>query len=158
MPCDLVEKARARKLRYRAREHAKKFGPGAGDQRGKHGNHAKADAAGRWNDGKLVSTDGYVKIRVGVEHPLADPNGYAYEHLLVWVSAGRAIPEENEILHHSNEVKSDNRLGNLELKVRPDHGRHHIQGRQRDPQTGRLLTRAGRLLDGIEHNEFQETK
>ena len=115
MPCDLVEKARARKLRYRAREHAKKFGPGAGDQRGKHGNHAK------------------VKIRVGVEHPLADPNGYAYEHLLVWVSAGRAIPEENEILHHSNEVKSDNRLGNLELKVRPDHGRHHIQGRQRDP-------------------------
>ena len=27
----------------------------------------------RWNTSRIVSTHGYVKVRVGVEHPLADP-------------------------------------------------------------------------------------
>lgn len=32
---------------------------------------------GRWNDDRMIASNGYVKLRVGVEHPLADPNGYA---------------------------------------------------------------------------------
>ena len=29
---------------------------------------------------KTISMDGYVKVKVGTKHHLADSNGYAYEH------------------------------------------------------------------------------
>lgn len=73
----------------------------------------------------LMDSHGYVKVRVGAGHPLADPNGYAYEHLVVWVAAGRARPGPDEILHHANGDKTDNRLENLELLSRAEHGLEH---------------------------------
>jgi hypothetical protein len=85
----------------------------------------KSSTHGRWNDGQILSSHGYVKVRVGPEHPLADPNGYAYEHLLVWVSAGNARQAAGWVLHHRNETKTDNRLSNLELKRRSDHSVEH---------------------------------
>ena len=109
--------------------------------KGVHDNHAAADRQHRWTDERMVNADGYVKLRVGVEHPLADPNGYAYEHLVVWVSAGNDRPPPGWMLHHRNEVKGDNRIGNLELITISDHNRHHIAGRKRDGR-GRLLPKA----------------
>ena len=108
------------------------------DNRGKHGNHIHGSSHPRWNKGKLLTDDGYVKIRVGLNHPLADPNGYAFEHLVVWVSAGNPIPNENELLHHKNEDKQDNRYGNLELKTRSNHNTLHNALRGRDG-LGRFL-------------------
>lgn len=93
--------------------------------RGKHKNHARASRQHRWSPGGSVSSNGYVKIRAGKHHPLADQNGYAYEHLVVWVSAGNSKPENDEILHHRNEDKTDNRLENLELMKRTDHSKMH---------------------------------
>jgi len=52
--------------------------------KGKHNNHAKADSQHRWQDLPQIASTGYVKLRVGKGHPLADPNGYAYAHLLIW--------------------------------------------------------------------------
>ncbi len=66
-----------------------------------------------------------MKIRVGEDHPLADPNGYAYEHLLVWISAGHPRPDEGELIHHRNEDKTDNRLQNLTLVHRVEHSKTH---------------------------------
>ncbi|WP_081056197.1 HNH endonuclease [Burkholderia vietnamiensis] len=79
----------------------------------------------RWNNGRMLSNDGYVKVRVGVEHPLADPNGYAYEHLIVWVSAGNSRPAAGFHLHHKNENRTDNRYSNLELLTIPEHAAEH---------------------------------
>lgn len=94
----------------------------------------------RWNDGRQISSHGYVKIRVGVDHPLADPNGYAYEHLLVWVSAGRERPPKGWLLHHKNDDKTDNRLSNLELLRRGVHNALHLaEHPRRCATTGRLL-------------------
>ena len=126
---------------------------------GTHGNHAKASRQHRWSEEKMIADNGYVKLRVGKTHPLADPNGYAYEHLVVWCAAGRERPKRGETIHHKNDVKTDNRLDNLELKTRTDHNRLHMRERQRDPATGRLLPRvgkrrAGALLDGVEHKAF----
>lgn len=98
---------------------------------GKHGNHARGSQHYRWNQ-HIVSAEGYVKIRVGITHPLADPNGYAYEHLLVWVSAGNPMPAPGELLHHDNEDKQDNRIENLKLETRGDHNAHHNGIRGRD--------------------------
>ena len=120
------------------------------DGRGKNpkswNNTKRGSAHYRWNADRMESDAGYVKIRVGIEHPLADPNGYAYEHLVVWCAAGNPRPGEGELLHHRNEDKTDNRYSNLELTTRPDHNRHHIAHRRRDA--------AGRLLDGVEHNGY----
>jgi len=94
------------------------------DGRGKN-RKPKGPASHRWSDERMLSDEGYVKVRVGVEHPLADPNGYAYERLVVWCAAGRPRPAPGELLHHKNEHKTDNRLGNLELLTRPEHAAEH---------------------------------
>jgi hypothetical protein len=141
-----LEKARERKKRYLARKHEERFGRNAGDQRGRHSNHRRAASHPRWNDTRIESSTGYVKIRVGIDHPLADPNGYAYEHLVVWVAAGRAAPPPGFVLHHRNEVKDDNRLDNLEVKSRADHNAEHLTDRSRDA--------LGRLVDGKMHRKF----
>jgi hypothetical protein len=62
------------------------------DGRGRHGNHVRGGAHPRWNHGRMLSEHGYVKVRLGPFHPLSDPNGYAYEHTLVAVTAlGRLL-------------------------------------------------------------------
>lgn len=110
----------------------KSTGVGRGSNPASWGHHKSGPDHPRWNRERMVSDHGYIKLRVGKEHPLADPNGYAYEHLVVWVSAGRPRPSDGETLHHRNEDKSDNRIGNLELLTRPEHSRHHDTERGRD--------------------------
>jgi len=87
---------------------------------------------------------------------LADPNGYAYEHLVVWVSAGNTKPERGFLLHHINGHKDDNRIENLELMSRATHNRLHNKNKKRDTDTGQFVGKhaAGRLLDGRKWNEF----
>lgn len=130
----------------------KPTGVGRGNNPASHGNSRRGSSHHRWNRGRLFSSDGYVKVRVGVDHPLADPNGYAYEHLVVWCSAGSPKPSENEVLHHINEDKTDNRLANLRLMNR---GLHTIEEHLDRGSDGRFTKKAaGRTLDGRTHDEF----
>ena len=117
--------------------------------KGVHRNQPKASRQHRWKAGSRPGSTGHVKVRVGVGHPLADPNGYAYEHLVVWVAAGNPRPTRGQVLHHINEDKTDNRIDNLQLMTKAEHNRLHNTERGRD-ERGRLLGKkaAGRLLDG----------
>lgn len=108
--------------------------------RGKHTNHARGSNHPRWNDGRMVTEDGYVKVRVGVGHPLADPHGYAYEHIVVWAASDRRPPRRDELLHHKNGDKADNRLDNLERITRKRHSELHAAESQRD-ERGRFAGR-----------------
>ncbi len=50
---------------------------------------------------------------------------YIYEHHYVyWKHTGICI-NENQIIHHLNENKHDNRFDNLELQTRKGHASHH---------------------------------
>ena len=110
------------------------------DGRGRHGHHVRGETHPRWNATKILTKQGYVKLRVGRTHPLADPNGYAYEHVVAWVAAGNPEPREDEVLHHRNGNKTDNRIENLELFTRGEHNSEHLETRERD-ERGRLLPR-----------------
>lgn len=74
----------------------------------------------------MVSEGGYIKVRVGCDHPLADPNGYAYEHAMVWISAGNPPLGPGEIIHHKDKDKTNNRINNLEVMTRADHCALHV--------------------------------
>ena len=107
--------------------------------KGFHLNHPRASRHGRWRRGPLLSSHGYVKVRVGPSHPLADPHGYAYEHLLVWVAAGNPRPARSVCLQWWNEDRTDNRIENLYVITRAE--RERRKNALRDPR-GRLLSNA----------------
>jgi hypothetical protein len=82
---------------------------------------------GMWKGGRSVASNGYVLIRVGTDHHLADVRGYAYEHRLVAEEKlGRRLKRE-EVIHHLNHDKSDNRPENIE--VMPSRAHHHVEHR-----------------------------
>lgn len=89
---------------------------------------------------------------------MSDPNGYAFEHLVVWVAAGNQRPPLGFVLHHINHDKTDNRLENLEMITVGEHNALHNSERGRD-EKGRFIGKkaAGRLLDGREHNGMPDT-
>lgn len=124
------QKARARQRRYRARKHDERFGADVGDMRGRHGNHAAGERNGKFNRGRLLTSQGYVLLRVSKDYhrafgPPRLRGAYAYEHDLVAEKAiGRRL-RTDEIVHHRNGQRDDNRPGNLELMTRSDHAREH---------------------------------
>lgn len=52
-------------------------------------------------------------------------NRYCYEHYLVYWQTYGVLPKPNEIIHHKNENKHDNRPSNLEIKPRRKHTSDH---------------------------------
>lgn len=107
---------------------------------------ARASRHPRWQRGRIIASNGYVKVRVGRTHPLADTRGYAYEHLVVWVSAGNPRPTGSLTLHHRNGDRTDNRLENLEPIDRATHAQLHSQSRPRD-RAGRYCVKPEGAFD-----------
>lgn len=75
------------------------------------------DKHSSWKGGKTIK-DGYVYIRLRPTDPyysMAKKGGYIREHRLVMAKhLGRCLLRD-EIVHHKNGVKGDNRIENLEL-------------------------------------------
>lgn len=77
-----------------------------------------------WRGGRVMSR-GYVLVYLP-DHPDADVRGYVPQHRLVMESmVGRRLRPE-EIVHHKNHARTDNRPENLELfSSNLEHVRHH---------------------------------
>lgn len=67
-----------------------------------------------WNGGRSVDKSGYILVKAD-HHPFANPNGYVREHRLVYEKFIGRFLRKDEIIHHINGVKDDNRIGNLKL-------------------------------------------
>lgn len=73
-------------------------------------------------------TIGYIALRIDGK--------YVYEHrYLMERMIGRKL-ERNELVHHKNHDKTDNRPENLELTTRDKHGKYHAIEHYKQPDRG----------------------
>ena len=80
-----------------------------------------------------VPNNGYFYVRVPT-HPNATSTGYVYEHRFVMEQHLGRFLDPSEVVHHENEIKTDNRIENLELTTHPDHSKTHGAERSRAAQ------------------------
>jgi DNA modification methylase len=91
----------------------------------------------RWNGGRLVDKEGYVRIRQP-EHPRSDARGYVLESRLRMEEAIGRFLMPQEVVHHINEQPGDNQIENLKLYAsQAEHMAEHAVERRRDA-AGRL--------------------
>jgi len=96
----------------------------------------RGKAHGRWGGGRHKHTEGYVYIHVEALLPkdqqayggMADKRGYILEHRLVAARKLGRVLTEQEVAHHVNGIKDDNRAENIEVFVSAsDHRCHHVE-------------------------------
>lgn len=146
-------KAAARRRRYRERQKVAKYGPESigVNMSGRHGNHARGPANARYRGGEMRTSEGYVAVKVAAGHHLRQAHGYAYQHRLVAEETlGRRLGPD-EVVHHRNGVRHDNRPENLEVTTRGEHAREHGAHPEARDDLGRF--KPGRRHDPAEWPE-----
>lgn len=89
----------------------------------------KREGNPNWKGGRSVASNGYVLVKVGTDHPMADVRGYAYEHRLVAAEKlGRPL-QPGEQAHHADENKQNNAPDNIEPE--PSIAHHRAKHRKR---------------------------
>jgi len=73
-----------------------------------------------WKGGRTIDDNGYVRIYCR-EHPNVDSKGYVREHSLVMEKHLGRYLLSGETIHHKNGIRRDNRIENLELRLRNHH-------------------------------------
>lgn len=77
---------------------------------------------------KKKRADGYIKVYCPT-HPMATKDGYVMEHILVMEKhIGRTITRD-EVVHHKNHIRDDNRIENLQLMTFKEHSSLHMKER-----------------------------
>ena len=77
-----------------------------------------------WTGGRWARKDGYVFV-LKHGHPMARPSGYVFEHRLVMSEHLKRTLLKNEIVHHINGIRNDNRIENLKLMTHSEHSSLH---------------------------------
>jgi hypothetical protein len=78
-----------------------------------------------WKGGKRTGrTDEYVQI-YKPDHPNASKEGYVMEHRFVMEQFLGRLLVEDEVVHHINGIRADNRIENLQLMRHGEHTRYH---------------------------------
>lgn len=77
---------------------------------------------------KKKRSDGYICIYFP-DHPKSTKDGYIMEHdLIMECLIGRHLGD-NEVVHHKNKIRDDNRKENLQLMTKSEHASLHLKER-----------------------------
>jgi len=100
------------------------------------GQHGKTkDRHSTWKGGRFKEHHGYVYVRLypgDFFYPMIDANSYVREQRLMMARhLGRCLLP-NEVVHHENGVKDDNRLDNLVLLTKGQHRGLHNRRQNRN--------------------------
>lgn len=68
-----------------------------------------------WRGGRKVDKNGYIYVWVGYDYPNATADGYLFEHRYVLEKQLKRHLKPNEVIHHKDGNKQNNRIDNLEL-------------------------------------------
>ena len=71
---------------------------------------------------KIDKNIGYVRVYCPM-HPKANTWGYVYEHIVIAEQAIGRFTTKNEVVHHKNGIRWDNRPENLEVMDKHDHSK-----------------------------------
>ena len=77
-----------------------------------------------WNIEKIVKTGNY-RYAVVKNHPKATKNGYVLLHRVIMENHLNRLLDDNEVVHHINGDKLDNRIENLQAMLNSEHVRLH---------------------------------
>lgn len=83
----------------------------------------------KFHKGHIITHNGYKMILVP-DHPYADSKGYVREHRYVMEKHLGRYLNPDELVHHRNEDKLDNRIENLALDKLANHTSLHHTGRK----------------------------
>ena len=83
-----------------------------------------------FKNGRRIDSNGYVIVLVG-------PKKIEYEHRVIMENHINRKLEGNEIVHHKNGNRADNRIENLAIMGKRDHDRYHtIERHKTEPRFG----------------------
>ena len=103
-----------------------------------------------YHKGYITTWAGYIKVS-RPDHPRADSKGYVHEHVLMAESAIGRYLKDNEVAHHRNGIKDDNRVENLEVMDRIKHKSIHSRKtrKQANPEVARLMLDCGEIMSDV---------
>lgn len=95
----------------------------------KYPNRIMRDITGDKNPnwrGGIRNDNGYIVI-YSPNHPNKKRYGDVYEQVLIMEKHIGRYLEKNEVVHHINGIKNDNRLENLQLMTKTEHRSYHMK-------------------------------
>ncbi|WP_144558510.1 HNH endonuclease [Shouchella miscanthi] len=93
--------------------------------------------------GRKRTRMGYVVLLIKT-HPNGDVSGYVMEHRVIMEHHLGRYLKSDEVVHHLNEIKHDNRLTNLEVMNHTDHTVMHHTGLKRSEETRKKISKKAR--------------
>lgn len=109
----------------------------------KYGGHTKKRA------------DGYIAVYVP-NHPKANGEGYVMEHRLVMEEHIGRYVSDDEVVHHVNGIRDDNRIENLRLMNAKEHSAFHTSERNRNGTINHFKVRVKNTTTGEEFDSIKE--